>query len=128
MRRDDFVDFHAVAREHFKIHERLTNWGRWCNGSYSPGVAPGFELYRSPADQNSDAPEGAPSIKSVDGSDACRVNSVVLTLPENRRAALTWCYCRPIAPRRQAREMGITPAELAWLLNDGRERLINQGA
>lgn len=127
MRRDDYIDFHAVAREHFKIHERLTNWGRWCNGSYAPGVAPGFELYRSPADSNSESLDDLTTVR-IDGGDACRVNSLVLTLPENRRAALNWCYCRPIAPKRQARDMGISPAELAWLLGDGRQRLMDQGA
>jgi DNA-directed RNA polymerase specialized sigma24 family protein len=123
MRRDD-IDFHYVPEEHIRIHERLLNWAKWLRPGWVPGVAPGFELYQSPAYAKEDASCG----QGVDGGDACRVHSVVQTLPVRQRATLTWCYCRPVNPRSMAKSLDVTMVELSDLLMDARQRLIDQGA
>lgn len=126
MKRDDYIDFHAVPPEHVEIHDRLTNWGRWCNGSAAPAIAPGFDLYRSPARARGHGAEHTWALSSVDGGDAARINSLVMTLPLPQRAAVAWCYCKPVNPRRAAREIGVDLPELADLLRDGRQRVMQQ--
>jgi hypothetical protein len=126
MRRDDYIDFHAVEPAHVAIHERLVNWGRWANGGNTPATAPGFSLYRSPA--RARGAEHESTRPPVDGADACRVQSVVGTLPMLQRSTLAWCYIKPTNPQRFARHLQVSLDHLAWLLRDGRQRLINQGA
>ena len=126
MRRDDYIDFHQVEPAHVAIHERLVNWGRWANGGETPATAPGFSLYRSPA--RARGAEHTWSRNPVNGADACRVQSVVGTLPLLQRSTLAWCYIKPTNPRRFANELKVSMEHLAWLLRDGRQRLINQNA
>ncbi len=45
MKRDD-IDFEAVPQHQQAMHDRLLNWGRWCNGKPGPSVAPMFRQYR----------------------------------------------------------------------------------
>jgi DNA-directed RNA polymerase specialized sigma24 family protein len=128
MRRDDYIDFHAVEPEHRGIHDRLVNWGRWLHPSESPAVAPGFDLYRSPARAREHGAEHTWATSAVDGGDAARVNGTVGTLPIRHRAALMWCYCKPVNPKRAAQDIGVTLEGLADLLRESRQKLIWQGA
>lgn len=126
MRRDEYIDFHTVLPQHVGIHERLVNWGRWANGGNTPATAPGFSMYRSPA--RARGAEYGWSRDPVDGADACRIQSLVGTQPLHQRSALCWCYIKPTNPQRFAREIGVTLDHLAWLLRDGRQRLLDQKA
>jgi DNA-directed RNA polymerase specialized sigma24 family protein len=119
-----YIDFNLVPPEHAEIDRRLSNWARWCRPGSAPAVSPGFELYRSPA--RARTPEHSPPSAPVNGSDAVVINSLVQTLPAQQRAAIGWAYCKPVAPARQAREMGVTLEVLAWLLRDARQRVVDQ--
>jgi DNA-directed RNA polymerase specialized sigma24 family protein len=121
-----YIDFNAIPPEHAEIDRRLRNWARWLRPAESPAIAPGFDLYRSPA--RARGAEHTWATEATDGGDAARVNSVVQTLPQDRRAALSWAYCRPVNPKAAAREIGVSLEVLAWLLRDARQRLLDQGA
>lgn len=119
-----YIDFNQVPPEHTEIDRRLRNWARWLRPGEAPAVAPGFELYRSPARARGAEHTWATDVP--DGGDAVRINSLVMTLPTDRRAALTWAYCKPVNPGRAARDLGVTLEVLAWLLRDARQRIVDQ--
>lgn len=121
------IDFHAVEDKHVEIHRRLENWARWCNGSFGGGgTSPMFRLYRAPA--QSRGAEHSWSSMPVDGMDAQRIAKAVTKLPEPHRRAILWSYVKPINPKRQAQQQGVTLEGLALLLRDGRQMLINRDA
>lgn len=122
MRREQ-IDFHIVAPQHEAIHARLLNWARWCNGRPGSSVSPMFRAYRS-----TDV-WAAPSIgEPVDKLDAARIGKAVIALPGNHRAATQWHYVKPVAPSRAARTIGVTLADLAELVQDARQMLLNRRA
>ncbi len=127
MRTRTDVDFHAVDERHHAIHIRLENWARWCNGREAGSVSPMFRMYRSPARARGAEHTWAIG-PQVDGMDAQRIAKAVARLPELHRKALAWCYIKPVNPRRQAADMGVTLEGLALLLRDGRQMLLNRGA
>jgi DNA-directed RNA polymerase specialized sigma24 family protein len=119
-----YIDFNLIPPEHAAIDRRLRNWARWLRPSEAPAVSPGFELYRSSARARGAEHSWATDV--ADGGDAARVNSLVMTLPNDRRAALMWAYCKPVNPSRQAKDMGVSLEVLAWLLRDARQRVMDQ--
>lgn len=119
-----YIDLHTVEPKHDKIHARLLNWASWCCGDMGGAAsAPGFELYRSSAR----AREQSSGNPSPDRMDAAMVAKGVYALPAPHRAALNWCYLKPVAPGRACRELGTTMAGLAQLVRDGRTMLVNRG-
>lgn len=127
MRRDDYIDFHAVEEKHLAIHQRLLNWALWCNGSGAPSTSPMFRLYIASARARSH--DGITyGASSVDKMDAAKIAKAVAALPEHHRHAVNWCYVKPIAPIRAARAIGVSLDGLALLLRDGRQMLINRKA
>lgn len=119
------IDFHRVEPHQVEIHDRLTNWAKWCNSSGSPAVSPMFRMYRSPA--RARGAEHTWAADAVNGPDGARVARFVGLLPEKHRRALNWCYLKPVNPRRAATEIGVTLDALAQLVRDGRQMLINRG-
>lgn len=126
MRRDDYIDFHQVEEKHLAIHQRLVNWGIWCNGTAPSETSPMFRLYIAPARARSR--DGVTFGVSVDRMDAARIAKAVAALPEQQRGAVNWCYVRPVAPIRAARAIGTSLDGLMQLLRDGRQMLINRNA
>lgn len=123
MKRDLHIDFHVVDEKHHAIHARLLNWAAWCSGGLgAPASAPGFELYVSPARAKAQS-AGTPA---VDRMDAARIAKGVYALPAPHRAALNWCYLKPVNPGRACREVGTNMAGLAQLVRDGRQMLVNR--
>jgi hypothetical protein len=120
------IDFHVVEPKHVEIHRRLENWGRWCNGWGAPSTSPMFRLALSTARaRGGDLVVAGPS---VDRSDAVRIAKAVVALPRDHRAAVNWCYVKPISPRRAASAIGTTLEGLALLLRDARQMLVNRHA
>lgn len=119
------IDFHAVDESHAGIHRRLENWARWCNGSSGPSASPMFRLFISPA-----RARGGDIVMfsvPVDRSDAIRISKAVIALPDKHRAAIQWCYVKPVSPRRAASAIGTSLEGLAQYVRDGRTMLINRG-
>lgn len=120
------IDFHAVEAKHHEIHARLQNWARWCNGRAAPSISPMFSMVRSAA--RARGAEHTWALSAVDGLDAQRIAKAIGHLPQPHRLALSWCYLKPINPRRAAQDQGTTLEGLALLLRDGRQMLINRDA
>ena len=120
------IDFHAVEEKHTEIHQRLLNWGRWCNGSGAPSTSPMFRLYQAAARARSS--DGVTYGTSVDTADASKIAKAVTALPAPHRAAINWSYVKPISPRRAAAAIGTTLDGLALLVRDGRQMLVNRKA
>lgn len=125
MRRDD-IDFFHVEQHQLAIHERLLNWGRWCNGSGGPATSAMFRLYITPARGRSG--DGVTYGMPVDTGDASKIARAVVALPEGHRAAINWHYVKPVSPRRAAAVIGTTLTGLALLVRDGRQMLMNRNA
>ena len=127
MKRDDYIDFHAVEEKHLAIHGRLVNWGTWCNGSTASSTSPMFRLYIASAQARSH--DGVTyGVSSVDRLDATAIAKAVAALPESHRSAVNWCYVRPVSPKRAAQSIGTSLDGLMQLLRDGRQMLINRNA
>lgn len=121
--RRDAIDFHEVSQAHEAIHARLQNWARWCNGRAGSNVSPMFRGYR-----NREAGDAPPmSFMPVDKLDAAKIAKAVIALPEKHRAAVNWSYVKPVAPMRAARSLAVSLEDLARLVVDGRQMLLNRG-
>jgi len=117
------VDFHFVPANQEAMHMRLLNWARAQRNSTGSATAPMFRQYRS-SDQ-----WATPSVSMpVDQRDAAKVNKAWQMLPEKHRAAVAWHYITPGSPIKACRKIACTMDELARLVVDARQMLINRGA
>jgi hypothetical protein len=117
------VDFHFVPANQEAIHLRLLNWARAQRNSTGSATAPMFRQYRS-SDQ-----WATPSVSMpVDQRDAARINKAWQMLPEKHRASLGWHYITPGSPIKACRKIACTMDELARLVVDARQMLINRNA
>ncbi len=117
------VDFHFVPAHQEAIHMRLINWARAQRNGSGNNTAPMFRQYRS-SDQWAQATVSEP----VDQRDAAKINKAWQQLPGNHRAALKWHYVTPGSPQKACRGIGCTMEDLARLVVDGRQMLINRRA
>lgn len=115
------VDFHLVPDHQIKMHERLLNWARAQRNSSGNATAPMFRQYRS-SDQWATPSASMP----VDQRDAARINKGWQQLPMNHRAAIRWHYISPGSPTKACKAIGCTMADLARLVVDGRQMLLNR--
>lgn len=117
-----YVDFHHVEQHQLAIHDRLTNWARWCSGRPTHWVQPMFRSYRSAAKYW----YGEEAKTEVDSLDAQAIEKAVSALPSAHRTAIRWCYVFRTAPAAAARDIGCTLVALAQYTRDGRQMLINR--
>lgn len=118
------IDFHVVEEHQRVIDARLRNWGRWCNGSTAPMTSPMFRMTPPPPRVRGDLAYQAAD--SVDRMDAQKVAKAVAALPSSHRAAVNWCYVKPVSPKRACQAIGTSMDGLAQYLRDGRQMLINR--
>jgi len=116
-------DFFTIAPQHAKIHARLENWARWCDGTAGKSTAPMFAGYRSPQHW-----EGEEAGVPVDQLDAKRIAVAVTALPELHRRVAHWYYIKRWSPGKARRELGLTLAGLHQVLTDARQMLVNRRA
>jgi DNA-directed RNA polymerase specialized sigma24 family protein len=118
------IDFHAVEEHQREIDRRLYNWAKWCNGSNVPMTSPMFRMTPPPPRVRADM--AYQMADSVDRMDAMKIAKAVIALPDKHRAAVNWAYVKPVNPRRACQSIGVSPDDLALLLRDGRQILINR--
>ena len=118
------IDFHTVEAHQREIDERLRNWGRWCNGTPVSLTSPMFRMTPPPPRVRGEM--AYQSAYPVDKMDAQAIGKAVAALPASHRAAVNWCYVKPVGPKRACQEIGTTMDGLALLLRDGRQMLINR--
>lgn len=124
----EFVDFASVPPSQWAIHDRLTNWARWCRGRQGQvggAGSPMFELYRS---SNARREYGEETSVPVDTGDAVLLAKTIgnPAFPDQHRRALDWYYVHPRNPGGKAREMGLSIAGLADLVQRARIVLMNR--
>jgi len=124
MRTRETVDFHAVEAHQREIDGRLRNWARWCNGTAVPMTSPMFRMTPPPPQVRGDM--AYQSAGTVDRMDAQAVAKAVAALPAPHRAAINWCYIKPVSPKRACQAIGTTMEGLAQFVRDGRQMLINR--
>lgn len=117
------VDFHFVPEHQEAMHMRLLNWARAQRNSSGSATAPMFRQYRS-SDQWAQPNVSMP----VDQRDAAKINKAWQQLPGKHRASLAWHYITPGSPTKACKGIGCTMADLARLVVDGRQMLVNRGA
>lgn len=138
MRRDDHIDFHAVADHHIRVHERLIAWSTWVRPRpYGWHVAPMFRQYRP------DGWEGRESRRTpkaaVNVPEAIEVEKAVAQLPEKHREAIRWCYFWSAmssveakangwehGPAGMCRRLGVSKSGLLELLQSARTMVRNK--
>ncbi len=118
------IDFHTVEEHQREIDQRLHNWGRWCKGSNVPMTSPMFRMTPPPPRVRADM--AYQTVDSVDRMDAMRMAKAVVALPDKHRSAVNWAYVKPVNPHRAAQAIGVSLDDLALLLRDGRQMLINR--
>lgn len=117
----DAVDFHVVPVRQEKLHMRLLNWARAQRSGTGQDCAPMFRQYRS-SDQ-----WATPSMSTpVDQRDAQRINKGWQQLPEKHRAATAWHYITPGSPTKACKAIGCTMEDLARLVIDARDMMLNR--
>ena len=125
MRRDDYIDFHAVQDGHLAIHADLENWANWVRvRPIGWQVSPMFRLYRSKSWQ-----WHAPELRVLANvPDAIAMEKAVSGLPESERFAIRWCYVLQGHPSAAARHLAVSRQGLADLIGRGRAMLKNRSA
>ena len=121
--RGEAADFFSVYPQHRKIDERLVNWARWLEPhTHSTGkVQPMFRGFKS-----SEAWGYAEVSIPIAPLDAADMEKRVYDLPERNRDSIRWAYVYRIKPWRFCRAMGVSQAQLATLIHDGRQMLVNR--
>jgi DNA-directed RNA polymerase specialized sigma24 family protein len=117
------IDFHAVEPHQRAIDARLKNWAQWLRGGNAPACSPMFRLAPPPPRVRRDMLADA---EPLNRPDAVKVAVAVQALPTRHRAAVNWAYVKPVSPAKACRSIGATMEELAQLLRDGRQMLINR--
>lgn len=119
----DLPDFFLVAPHHIKMHDRLSNWGKWSHSPAWSRTQPMFRLYVS--DEHW---QGQEARTPVDGLDATKIQKGVSQLPEGHRKALAWSYIFKTNPRSFIKKsgLGVNVEGLAALVTDARTMLINR--
>jgi hypothetical protein len=116
-------DMHRVQFAHEAIHDRLTNWSRWCNGSRGGAdAAPMFKQYKAPRFRNASDEIRVP----IDSQDAMQIEHAVCTLPEKHRDALRFFYVyskRGMGLWQAVRGLQVRRDTLVTLIHDGRGML-----
>lgn len=120
----DAIDFHAVPEHQLAMDARLYNWARAQRSKTGQDCAPMFRQYRSSDQWAGSAAASSP----VDQRDAAKINKAWQQLPGNHRAAIKWHYVTPGSPTKACRAIGCTMDDLARLVVDGRQMLINRRA
>lgn len=122
MRRDDFVDFFAVADHHVAIHQRLESWASWVRvRPHGWQTSPMFRQAKSNSFQwHAPEPRVDHNIPEV-----LEVERAVSLLPEKEREAVRWCYVFPGSPSPVARRLGVRPSGLLDLVNRARSMVRN---
>lgn len=123
MRRDDWVDFHAVPDGQLAIHQALENWSRWVRvRPHGWQISPMFAQYRSNWRQ-----WHVPVIReSMNIPEAVEMEKAVSQLPEKHRHAARWAYVFCGKPQRMARFLGVSNEGLRELVVQARTMLRNR--
>lgn len=123
MKREEWVDYFAVADGHLAIHARLEQWARWVRvRPHGWQTAPMFRQYRSHAWQW-ETPEVRAAVNTLD---AVAMERAVSALPQKNRDAIRWCYVLTGNPLAMARRLGVSRAGLMELVESGRTMLVNR--
>ena len=120
--RRDYVDFHDIPERQLDMHARLENWARTLNSGPSNHAGPIFRLY-----QSSERFTRHESVRvPANAGDARKIAAAVALLPERQRKAVQWAYVMRSSVMAGRRYLACTAAELAALVVDARDMLVNR--
>jgi len=119
----EHTEFSYVPARHDAINIRLEQWAQWVRVSVPRSVHPMFRQYRSHAWQWH-MPEVRAQLNTLECHETERA---VCKLPDKHRTALRWAYVWPWVPVQAVRrELAVTKADLATLISNGRDMLVNR--
>lgn len=119
--RGEAADFFSVYPQHRKIDERLVNWSRWLQDRPASFPSPMFKGFKS-----TEVWAHHEVVVPINPLDAADMEKRVFYLPERNRDCVRWAYVYRIQPWRFCRAMGINQTQLASLIHDGRQMLVNR--
>jgi hypothetical protein len=115
------IDFHAIPPHQDRMHERLLNWALWVHPKGGARTSPMFRLYRSDEHR-----EGVRAASYIDAADGQKIEHAVAALPFKHGEALRWSYVVKCSPVVACRLIACTLVELAQLVTDARQMLVNR--
>lgn len=127
MKNIGYIDYNHVPEEQQSIHELLVNWARWiksgsggwaCHPMWKPCVAKEQEALRHKRGEEPKEP--------IHVDDAIRIERAVAALPDKHRKSVRWCYVFQRNPLAACKAIAVSKDELARLVKDGRQMLINR--
>ena len=127
MKTKGYIDYNHVPVEQHEIHERLLNWVRWiksgtggwaCHPMWKPCVAKEQEDLRR---RYGEIPQ-----EPINVDDAIFIERAVAGLPDKHRKSVRWCYVFQRNPLAACKTIAVSKDELARLVHDGRQMLINR--
>lgn len=127
MRKKQYVDYNHVPFDQEEMHNSLLNWARWinsgvggwaCHPMWKPCIAKEMEVLRQRREVEPEEP--------VRIDDAVAMERAVAALPEKHRKAVRWNYVFKHNPLAACKAIAVSKDELARLVRDGRQMLINR--
>lgn len=127
MSKKNYVNYDHIPEGQEEIHERLMNWARWirsgtggwaCHPMWKQCVAKEIEDLR--------AKRGVESVAPIRIDEAVATERAVAQLPDKHRKAVRWCYVFKHNPLAACKAIAVTKEELARLVDDGRQMLLNR--
>lgn len=127
MSKKNYVNYDHIPDGQGEMHERLVNWARWirsgsrdwaCHPMWKPCIAKELEELRAKQEQ-------AP-LEPIKIDEAVAVERAVAQLPDKHRKAIRWCYVFKHNPLAACKTIAVSKEELARLVNDGRQILMNR--
>ena len=118
------TDFAHIPTRQDQINLRLERWARWVRVSPHPWAHhPMWRNAKTPRQWDVD-----PVIhQTMNTLEAHETERAVAILPDKHRTAIRWAYVHPyIHAGKIQRELCVTTDDLQWLLNSGRDMLINR--
>lgn len=126
MSKKNYVNYDYVPEGQGDMHERLVNWARWIKAGqrdwvahpmWKPCIAKELEDLRA---------RGLELTEPVKIDEAVATERAVAQLPNKHRQAVRWCYVFKHNPLAACRAIAVSKEDLARLVKDGRQMLINR--
>jgi DNA-directed RNA polymerase specialized sigma24 family protein len=123
-----YIDYNHIPEGQEEMHARLSNWARWirsgsrewaCHPMWKPCIVKEEEMLLR---NNREIKPKEPIM--ID--DAVAIERAVAALPDKHRKAIRWNYVFQHNPLAACKAIAVSKEELARLVKDGRQMLINR--
>lgn len=127
MSKKSYVDYDHIPEGQESMHERLVNWARWIKaGSRDWAIHPMWKPCIAKELEDLRAKQEQVPLQPVKIDEAVAMERAVAQLPDKHRKAVRWCYVFKHNPLAACKAIAVSKDELARLVKDGRQMIINR--